>query len=72
MLFARLPQEVIEIKPSWLFSRDPDMKIIRRAACFCGTKEKREENEEVISMGKKANAFFYPGSSFLFPPLLSS
>jgi hypothetical protein len=29
-----------------------------------GTKEKREENERVISMEKKANAFFSPGSSF--------
>jgi len=43
------------------------MKIGGRAADFCGTKEKREENEGMISMGKKANAFFFPGSHFLFP-----
>jgi hypothetical protein len=42
------------------------MKIKGRTADFCGIKEKREENEGMISMGKKANAFFYPGSSFLF------
>jgi hypothetical protein len=30
------------------------------------TKGKREENETMISMGKKANAFFFPGSHFLF------
>jgi hypothetical protein len=43
------------------------MKIKGRAADFCGAKEKREENEGMISMGKKANAFFFPGSHFLFP-----
>jgi hypothetical protein len=48
------------------------MKIIGRAAYFWGTKEKREENETMISMGKKANAFFSPGSYFLFPFLLFS
>jgi hypothetical protein len=48
------------------------MKIIGRAAYFCGTKEKRGKNEERISMGKKANAFFSPGSYFLFPFLLFS
>jgi hypothetical protein len=37
-----------------------------KEADFCGTKEKREENETMISMGKKANAFFFPGSHFLF------
>jgi hypothetical protein len=37
-----------------------------READFCGTKGKREENEERISMGKKAKAFFFPGSHFLF------
>jgi len=42
------------------------MKIVERAADFCGAKEKREENETMISMGKKANAFFFPGSPFLF------
>jgi len=42
------------------------MKIVGRAADFCGMKEKREENETMISMGKKANAFFFPGSHFLF------
>jgi hypothetical protein len=35
-------------------------------------KEKREENERMISMGKKAKAFFFPGSHFLFPFLLFS
>jgi len=48
------------------------MKIMRRAADFWGTKGKREENETMISMGKKANAFFFPGSHFFFPFLLSS
>ncbi len=42
------------------------MKIVGRAADFCGMKEKREENVTMISMEKKANAFFYPGSFFLF------
>jgi hypothetical protein len=42
------------------------MKIVGRAADFWGTKEKREKNERMISMGKKANAFFFPGSHFLF------
>jgi hypothetical protein len=37
-----------------------------READFCGTKERREKNETMISMVKKANAFFFPGSSFLF------
>jgi len=53
-------------KPPWHLSRNPDMKIMGRAADFCGTKEKREENERRISMWKKAKAFFFPGSSFLF------
>jgi len=35
-------------------------------------KEKRGKKEERISMVKKAKAFFYPGSSFLFPFLLLS
>jgi hypothetical protein len=48
------------------------MKMKGRAADFCGTKEKREENERVISMVKKANAFFFPESYFLFPFLLFS
>jgi hypothetical protein len=48
------------------------MKIIGRPADFSGTKEKREENEGMISMWKKANAFFFPGSHFLFPFLLFS
>jgi hypothetical protein len=56
----------IHKKPSWYLSRNPDMKIIGRAAYFCDMKEKREENETMISMGKKANAFFFPGSHFLF------
>jgi len=42
------------------------MKIVGRAADFCGTREKRERNEERILMGKKAKAFFFPGSHFLF------
>jgi hypothetical protein len=42
------------------------MKMTGRAAGFSGTKEKREKNETMISMGKKANAFFFPGSHFLF------
>jgi hypothetical protein len=42
------------------------MKIVGRAADFCGTKGKREENETMISMGKKANAFFFLRSHFLF------
>jgi hypothetical protein len=42
------------------------MKMKGRAADFWGTKGKREENETMISMGKKANAFFFPGSHFLF------
>jgi len=48
------------------------MKIMGRTTDFCGTKEKREKNERMISMGKKATAFFFPGSYFLFPFLLSS
>jgi len=49
------------------------MKMRGRAADFCGTKEKRgKKKEERISMGKKANAFFLPGSYFLFPFLLFS
>jgi hypothetical protein len=47
------------------------MKIVGRAADFCGTREKRERNEERILMGKKANAFFFLRSFFL-PLLLSS
>jgi hypothetical protein len=35
-------------------------------------KEKREENETMIPMWKKAKAFFFPGSHFLSPLLLSS
>jgi hypothetical protein len=41
------------------------MKMRRRAADFCGTREKRERNEERILMRKKANAFFFPGAYFL-------
>jgi len=44
------------------------MKMRGRAADFCGTKEKRGKKEERISMMKKANAFFFPGSHFLFLP----
>jgi hypothetical protein len=36
------------------------MKIMGRTTDFCGTKEKRAENETMISMWKKANAFFFP------------
>jgi hypothetical protein len=43
------------------------MKRKGRATDFCSTREKREENEGMISMGKKAKAFFFPGSHFLFP-----
>jgi hypothetical protein len=42
------------------------MKIVGRTTDFCGTKEKREKNETMTSMRKKANAFFFPGSPFLF------
>jgi len=62
----------IRRKPPWRLSRNPDMKIVGRAADFCGTKGKREENETMISMGKKAKAFFFPESHFFFPFLLSS
>jgi len=48
------------------------MKMRGKAADFCGTKEKRGKNEEKISMWKKANAFFFPESYFLFPFLLFS
>jgi len=34
-------------------------------------KEKREENERMISMWKKANAFFFPGSPLLFSSFFS-
>jgi hypothetical protein len=37
-------------KPPWHLSRNPDMKIMGRAADFCGTKEKRGKNEERILM----------------------
>jgi hypothetical protein len=43
-----------------------------KAADFCGAKEKREENEEVISMWKKAMAFFFLGSFFLSPSFFIS
>jgi hypothetical protein len=42
------------------------------AADFWGMKKKRGKNEEKISMVKKANAFFFSGSYFLFPFLLFS
>jgi hypothetical protein len=48
------------------------MKIVGKAVDFCGTKKKRGKKEERISMWKKANAFFFPGSHFFFPFLLSS
>jgi hypothetical protein len=41
------------------------MKIVGKAPDFCGTREKRERNEERILMRKKANAFFFPGAYFL-------
>jgi len=53
-------------KPPWRLSRNPGMKMRGRAADFCGTKKKRGKKEERISMGKKANAFFFSGSPFLF------
>jgi len=46
------------------FQRNPVMKIMGKTADFSSTKEKREENEGMISMWKKANAFFSPGSFF--------
>jgi hypothetical protein len=49
------------------FSRNPGMKIEGKTADFCDMKEKRGKNEERILMVKKANAFFFSGSSFLFP-----
>jgi len=59
-------------KPPWRLSRNPDMKITGRPADFSGTKEKREENERMISMWKKAKAFFFLRSFFLPLLLLSS
>jgi hypothetical protein len=59
-------------KPPWRLSRNPGMKMRGRAADFCGTKGKREENEERISMVKKAKAFFFLSSFFLTLLLLSS
>jgi hypothetical protein len=41
------------------------MKIVGKAADFCGTREKRERNEERILMVKKAKAFFFLRSFFL-------
>jgi hypothetical protein len=58
--------------------RNSDMKITMasrlqprhendgKEADFCGTKERREKNETMISMRKKANAFFFLRSHFLF------
>jgi hypothetical protein len=43
-----------------------------KIADFYGRREKREEHERMISMWKKAKAFFFPGSFFLFPLLLFS
>ncbi|WP_286887418.1 hypothetical protein, partial [Aneurinibacillus sp. UBA3580] len=71
LFFSFFPHD-FHRKPPWRLSRNPDMKIMGRTIDFCGTKEKREKNERMISMWKKANAFFYPGSFFLFPFLLSS
>jgi hypothetical protein len=48
------------------------MKMRVGTADFCGTKKKRGKKEVRISMVKKANAFFFPGSHFLFPFLLFS
>jgi hypothetical protein len=47
------------------------MKMMGRTTDSCGTKEKRGKNERMISMGKKATAFFFLRSFFL-PLLLSS
>jgi hypothetical protein len=44
------------------------MKMEGRAADFRRTKEKRGKNERMISMWKKADAFFFLRSFFL--PLL--
>jgi hypothetical protein len=65
LFFSFFPHD-FHRKPPWHLSRNPDMKIVGRVADFWGTKEKREKNERMISMGKKANAFFFPGSHFLF------
>jgi len=54
------------------FSPQPRHENDGKEAGFCGMKEKREENERMISMGKKAKAFFFPESHFLFPFLLFS
>jgi len=43
-----------------------------KIADFYGRREKREEHERMISMGKKAKAFFFPGSSFLSPSFFIS
>jgi len=48
------------------------MKMTGRPADYCGMKEKRGKKEERISMVKKAKAFFFPESYFLFPFLLFS
>jgi hypothetical protein len=37
-------------KRPWHLSRNPDMKMMGRAADFCGAKEKRGKNEERILM----------------------
>jgi len=42
------------------------MKMMGKMADFCGMKEKREENETMISMEKKATAFFFPGCPVIF------
>jgi len=47
-------------KPPWHLSHNPNMKIVGRAADFCGAKEKREENETMISMGEKGERLFLP------------
>jgi len=57
---------------SYFFTKHTKITMAFLSVNFCGTKEKREENEGMISMGKKANAFFFPGSYFLSPFLLSS
>jgi hypothetical protein len=64
--------EIVKKQNSHGFSTAAQNENYGEGADLCGTKEKREKNERMISMVKKANAFFFPGSSFLFPLLLFS
>jgi hypothetical protein len=53
------------MKTTIAFQPQPRHENDGKAADFV-VRRKREENETMISMGKKANAFFFPGSPFLF------